>query len=164
MDLIPSRRQTALSGLGGVCCVWGIKVSIHCTAARTPEAGAKPRVLYPLRSAVWNDKHTAAHGEGHRHNRWPRLHWSQAKPTQIINPAAYMLNILNMYKMVVSRNNDGVVWGGSNLRQQDRVRAVSVSFVKFCRRTDLLPQGLLLQIVHKAYDLRTCPRTTITFI
>lgn len=47
----------------------------------------------PLRAAVWNDKHTAACGEGHRHNRWPGLHQSQAKPTQIINPTAYMANI-----------------------------------------------------------------------
>lgn len=86
------RRKTALSGLGGGCCVGNIKDPIY-TQLRGFCSWGSARALYPRRSAVWNDEHAAACGEGYRRNRWPYLHQTQAEPTEITHPAAARLNI-----------------------------------------------------------------------
>lgn len=74
------------------CCVGNIKDPIY-TQLRGFWSWGSARALYPWRSAVWNDEHAAACGEGHRRNRRPYLHQTQAEPAEITHPAAARLNI-----------------------------------------------------------------------
>lgn len=75
----------------------------------------------------------------------PGLNQSQAKPTQIINPTAYMLNITKHVQ-----NGELLQWkavmrvggSGSNLKEQERMSGCE-SFVKSCSRADLLPRSPL---------------------
>jgi hypothetical protein len=101
------------------------------------------RALYTLRSVVCNDKHTAACGKGHRHNRWSCLNHSQAKPTQTIHPTACMLNVTKPVQNGELSQWRGGGGGRGNLRQWERISGCE-SFAKSCFRADLLPGSPLV--------------------
>lgn len=148
MDLIPpQKRNSPVRARWCVLCLrrGGFHLLPSCTDS---ESWCWARAPDPLRSAFGNDKHTAACGEGRRHNGWPGLHQSQAKPTQIINPTAYMVNITkHVQNGELSPWKAGTGGGGGGRRKQFKGTGERVSgcgsFVKSCPRADLLPQSPL---------------------